>query len=224
MKMFKFKKVASEIMEWQVYGNDLLKVITTYENSYYRVIKEENIVCYEHKHDFPLPNFKVVAKDDEMKLPLLFIQKDFNKDNHYIEISTTKFIDGESVDVVEEYVHKLQIATKTAREIESMLKNDGFRDYPIMFEDVLENKQVGNILDDWNSTYEYEFYQLSDSLFRRVDLQGADEDEVYSLKDIVTFYINQIDGKLGYEEDETDSTYISFTNDLNALKKFREQL
>lgn len=222
--MFKFKKVSSETMEWQVYGNDLLKVITTYENSYYRVIKEENIVCYEHKHDFPLPNFKVVAKDSEMKLPLLFIQNDFNKDNHYIEISTTKFIDGESVDVVEEYVHKLQIATKTAREIEGMLKNDGFRDYPIMFEDVLENKQVGNILDDWNSTYEYEFYQLSDSLFRRVDLQGADEDEVYSLKDIVTFYNNQIDGKLGYMEDETDPVYISFANDLEVLKDYKNTL
>ena len=224
MKMFKFKKVSSETMEWQVYGNDLLKVITTYENSYYRVIKEENIVCYEHKHDFPLPNFKVVAKDSEMKLPLLFIQNDFNKDNHYIEISTTKFIDGESVDVVEEYVHKLQIATKTAREIEKTLKNDGFTEYVISFEKVLENKEVGRVLDDWSYSYEYEYYQLSDNYFREVCLQGADEDELHTLKDIVTFYINQIDGKLGYMEDETDSTYISFTNDLNVLKKFREQL
>lgn len=221
--MFKFKKVSSETMEWQVYENDLLKVITTFENVYYRVIKEENVVCYEYSHDFSLPNYKVVAKDSEMKLPLLFIQNDSNKNNHYIEISTTKFTD-ESIDIIEEYAHKLQIATKTAREIENMLKTDGFRDYPISFEDVLENKQVGRLLDKWNTTYEYEFYQLSDSLFRQVDLQGADEDEVRSLKDIVTFYINQIDGKLGYEEDETDSTYISFTNDLNVLKKFREQL
>ena len=101
---------------------------------------------------------------------------------------------------------------------------NGFGHDPIMFEDVLENKQVGNVLDDWNTTYEYEFYQLSDSLFRRVDLQGADEDDVYSLKDVVTFYINQIDGKLGYMEDETDRVYISFANDLEVLKDYKNTL
>ena len=222
--MFKFKKVSNETTEWQIHGNDLLRVVTTFENAYYRVIKEENIVCYEHRHDFSLPNYKVVAKDSEMKLPLLFIQNDFNKDNHYIEISTTKFIDGESVDIIEEYAHKLQIATKTAREIENMLKTDGFRDYPISFEDVLENKQVGRLLDKWNTTYEYEFYQLSDSLFRQVDLQGADEDEVRSLKDIVTFYINQIENKRSYEEDTEDSAYIMFTNDLKVFEDYRNEL
>ena len=108
--------------------------------------------------------------------------------------------------------------------IEKALSNDNLSDYPISFEKVLENKEVGRVLDDWSYSYEYEYYQLSDNYFREVCLQGADEDELHTLKDIVTFYINQISGKLDYMEDETDSAYISFTNDLNVLKKFREQL
>ena len=34
----------------------------------------------------------------------------------------------------------------------------------VVFENVLENKEMGKVLDDWTMTYEYDYYQENEGL------------------------------------------------------------
>lgn len=85
----------------------------------------------------------------------------------------------------------------------------------ILFEEVLEDRKLGIVLDSWNRTYEYEFYPIEDGKFLRVDLQCADESDEMTLKEIVEFYINQIENKISCDP---DNDWSSFEQDLKVLK------
>lgn len=85
----------------------------------------------------------------------------------------------------------------------------------ILFEEVLEDRKLGIVLDSWNRTYEYEFYPIKDGKFLRVDLQCADESDEMTLKEIVEFYISQIENKISCDP---DNDWSSFEQDLKVLK------
>lgn len=85
----------------------------------------------------------------------------------------------------------------------------------ILFEEVLEDRKLGIVLDSWNRTYEYEFYPIEYGKFLRVDLQCADESDEMTLKEIVEFYINQIENKISCDP---DNDWSSFEQDLKVLK------
>lgn len=86
----------------------------------------------------------------------------------------------------------------------------------VLFEEILNNKTVGSVIDKWNAIYEYEFYSLPQGKFMRTDLQQPNDNEVLTLESIVKFYIEQIENKMSYELN--GDWYDSLKHDLNILK------
>lgn len=85
----------------------------------------------------------------------------------------------------------------------------------ILFEEILEDRKLGIVLDSWNKTYEYEFHPIAKGKFLREDLQCADESSEMTLKEIVEFYIEQIENKISCDP---DNDWSSFEQDLKVLK------
>lgn len=85
----------------------------------------------------------------------------------------------------------------------------------ILFEDILNDRRLGIVIDRWNEMYEFEFRPLSHGKFLRIDLQCPEDSDVVTLSDIVKFYIDQIENKMSYEPDHD---WASFKHDLKILE------
>lgn len=85
----------------------------------------------------------------------------------------------------------------------------------ILFEDILNDRRLGIVIDRWNEMYEFEFRPLSHGKFLRIDLQCPDEKDEMTLEDIVKFYMGQIENKISYE---SDNDWTLFKHDYKVLE------
>lgn len=74
----------------------------------------------------------------------------------------------------------------------------------------IDNKEVARIIDLWNFYYEYSLYYSDEMDLIRVDNQENTE-ELTSILEMVSYYIEQIENKLSYQEIE------AFRGDLYTL-------
>ena len=91
----------------------------------------------------------------------------------------------------------------------------------ISFADVLENKVLGKVLDKWNLTYEFEFFDDNSGYYDRFDSQLNEVEHGYSLNDIIKFYVSELENKLSYVEKEDQCEFM--LSDLEVMKQSLNQ-
>lgn len=89
----------------------------------------------------------------------------------------------------------------------------------ILMQDILDNKEVGKILDWWNNSYEFEIYVSDKGKLYRKDLQ-SDEIVETNVNNMIKFYVEEIENKAHYNK---DTVMKSFGLDLDLLKKYLSQ-
>ena len=100
---------------------------TTYENPFYKIVKEERQSIYLDGDIFTNISYDVFKKDGKTEMPTIYIKKDFGNKledgvTFKVDVATTSF-GGRDLDFIEDYTHKLMYAVSCAREIERMLKD-----------------------------------------------------------------------------------------------------
>ena len=79
--------------------------------------------------------------------------------------------------------------------------------------------ELGELLDELNYQYEFEFYSSENGTYSRYDLQCEEMEHGYSLNDIISFYTESIENVLEYVRADSEANLL-LKEKLLILKKY----